>query len=254
MIRSRLIPILLIDDNSLVKTKRFKFYKYLGDPLNTVRIFNEKNVDELMILNISSAENKKILNKKLLKEIANQCRMPICYGGGIKDINTVREIIELGIEKIGFGASAFKNPDLIEESIDLVGSQSIVIFLDYKVPKFKKSNYCFIDRGKKNTGITLEDAVEKFINIGVGEIVLQSINRDGSRKGYDLNSCRKILEKKKIVYSIAGGAGKIEDCIEVDKEFGPVGIAASSLFVFSGPYDAVLITYPNKLEKINYFA
>ena len=253
MLRSRLIPILLIDNGSLVKTKRFKHYKYLGDPLNTVRIFNEKNVDELIVLDISSSKSKDPLNKNLLKSIANQCRMPICYGGGIKDLKTIKEIIELGIEKIAFGSSAFANTSLIEEAIKLIGSQSVVTFLDYKVPKFRKKNYCFINNGEDNTGIILEDAVEKFSKIGVGEIVLQSIDRDGSKKGYDLETLRKFLGEKKIVFSVAGGAGEIKDCIDIDKEFGPIGIAAGSLFVFTGPYDAVLITYPNKAEKISYF-
>ena len=178
--------------------------------------------------------------------------MPVCFGGGIKDIHTVEEIISLGIEKISFGSTAFENPELIKEAIDLIGSQSIVVVLDYKVPKFSRKKYCFTKNGKVNTNIKLREAIDKFTSLGVGEIVLQSIERDGTKTGYDILTYKELIKNAKIPITIAGGAGEIEHCIEADKKLGPVGLAAGSLFVLHGFHDAVLLTYPTKEEKLNF--
>ena len=254
MIRSRLIPLLLISEGSLVKSKKFDNYKYIGDPLNAVRIFNEKNVDELILLDISSSKYNLKYDTQIIKDIVSHCRMPVCFGGGIKDIQTVEKIISLGIEKISFGAMAFENPKLIKEAIDLIGSQSIVVVLDYKVPKFSRTNYCFTKNGKVNTNIKLREAIDKFTLLGVGEIVIQSIERDGTRKGYDLLTYKEIIKETKIPITIAGGAGEISHCIEADTMLGPVGLAAGSLFVLHGFHEAVLLTYPTKEEKLNFLS
>ena len=251
MIRSRLIPLLLISEGSLVKSKRFDNYKYIGDPLNAVRIFNEKNVDELFLLDISSSKYNSKYDSQLIKDIASHCRMPVCFGGGIKDIQMVEKIISLGVEKISFGATAFENPELIKDAIDIIGSQSIVVVLDYKSPKFSRKKYCFIRNGKVNTNIKLREAIDKFTSLGVGEIVIQSIERDGTKSGYDILTYEEVIKNTKIPITIAGGAGEIEHFIEADKKLGPIGLAAGSLFVLYGFHDAVLLTYPTKEEKLN---
>lgn len=252
MLRSRLIPILLINEGSLVKSRKFDNYKYIGDPLNAVRIFNEKNVDELILLDISLSKNHENINTELIKDIASYCQMPVCFGGGIRDIQTVEKIISLGVEKISFGAAAFEKPELIKEAIDLIGSQSIVVVLDYKKPHFSGKNYCFIKNGKVNTNIKLKEAIDKFTSLGAGELVLQSIERDGSKKGYDILTYKELIKNANNPITIAGGAGKIEHCIEANKIFGPIGLAAGTLFVLHGLHDAVLLTYPTKKEKLNF--
>ncbi len=251
MIRSRLIPLLLLKDGSLVKTKKFNYYKYIGDPLNAVRIFNEKNVDELILLDISSTTFNTEINFSLIKDIANQCRMPICYGGGIKNLETVEKIISLGVEKVAFGSVAFEQPNLIKKAINCIGAQSVVIVLDYKKPRFSKDLYCFIKNGKVNTSIKLNNAFEMFSAYGVGELVIQSIERDGTKQGYDMKIYENLNKNKDNVITLAGGAGTIEDLIEADRSFGPVGLAAGSLFVLHGLHDAVLLTYPTKDEKLS---
>jgi len=251
MIRSRLIPLLLISEGSLVKSKNFMNYKYIGDPLNAVRIFNEKDVDELIILDISMSTNKFEINTQLIKDIASHCRMPVCYGGGVKNIQTVESIISLGVEKISFGSTAFERPEIIKEAIDLIGSQSIVVVLDYKMPRFSRNNYCFINNGKLNTNMKLSEAVDKFSSLGVGELILQSIERDGTRKGYDILTYKELIKNTNNVITIVGGAGKFEHFIEADDNIGPVGLAAGSIFVLHGLHEAVLLTYPTKEEKFN---
>ena len=251
MLRSRLIPLLLISDGSLVKSKNFSDYKYIGDPLNAVRIFNEKNVDELIILDISLSKDKNKISAQQIKDIASHCRMPVCYGGGIKNIQTVESIISLGVEKISFGSVAFERPEIIKEAINLTGSQSIVVVLDYKKPRFSKDNYCFINNGKLNTNMILSEAIDKFSSLGVGEIILQSIERDGTRKGYDICTYKELIQNTNKVVTIAGGAGKIQHLIEANSDLGPIGLAAGSLFVLHGIHEAVLLTYPTKYEKLN---
>lgn len=252
MLRPRIIPSLLIHKNGLVKTIKFKNHKYIGDPLNTVRIFNEKEVDELAIFDIDASVNDSEPNYNLLKKLANQSRMPLCYGGGVKTIDQALNIFELGIEKIAISSAAIENPNLIKEIAQRVGSQSVIVVLDVKKKIF--GNYeLAIYNGNKLTGLSPVDFAKKAEFLGAGEIILNSIDNDGVMKGYDLKLLDQVASNLKIPLTILGGAGSISDLREVIKKHGIIGAAAGSLFVFKGPYKAVLISYTSHEDKEKIF-
>ncbi len=250
MLRSRLSVCLLINEGALVKSTKFKNFKYVGDPLNAVRIFNELNVDELIILDISATRNNKPPDFDLISNISSQCRMPLCYGGGIKDINTIVNLISLGIEKVALGSSCFMQPNLIKQASEIVGSQSVVAVIDVARTRFTKRLICRFLNGKKDSRKDPLEAAKLFTSLGAGEILLQSIDNDGTLKGFD----RSILEsvKKELNYPITvlGGASSYENIKEISDAYGPLGVSAGSVFVFEGIHKAVLINYPAKEEKI----
>jgi cyclase len=252
MLRPRIIPSLLIHKNGLVKTIKFKNHKYIGDPLNTVRIFNEKEVDELAIFDIDASVTGAEPNYKLLKKLANQSRMPLCYGGGVKTVDQALKIFELGIEKIALSSAIIENPNLIKEIAQRVGCQSIIAVLDIKKKIF--GNYeLAIYNGSKLTGLNPIDFAKKVESLGVGEIILNSIDNDGVMKGYDIKLLDQVARNLKIPLTILGGAGSISDFKEVIDKHGIIGVAAGSLFVFKGPYKAVLINYPSNEDKEKIF-
>lgn len=252
MLRPRIIPSLLIHNNGLVKTINFKNPKYLGDPINTVRIFNEKEVDELAIFDIDASVNNSKPNFNLLKKLANQSRMPLCYGGGIKTVEDALKIFSLGIEKIAINSGIIDRPKLISEIVDKVGSQSVVAVLDVK-KKFFGGYELAINNGRKLTGINPFDFVKEVQDLNAGEIIVNSIDRDGTMKGFDLELINKIASLVKIPMTVLGGAGSLSDIEEVINSHGIIGVAAGSLFVFKGPYKAVLINYPSNKVKKNLF-
>ncbi len=252
MLRPRIIPSLLIQDNGLVKTVNFKNPKYVGDPINAVKIFNEKEVDELSIFDIDATFHEKEPNYSLIEKLANQSMMPLCYGGGVKTVEQAERIFSLGVEKIALSSAILKNPNLITKIADRVGSQSVVVVLDVK--KKILGNYeAYTHNGNKSTGINPLKFVEEAQRLGAGEIVINSIDKDGLMKGYDLDLIKKIREKITIPMTVLGGAGSLDDIKKIIKQHGVIGIAAGSLFVFKGPYKAVLINYPNREEKNKLF-
>lgn len=248
MLRPRVIPCLLIRDQGLVKTTKFKKPRYLGDPLNAVRIFNEKKVDELIILDIDATSNAREPNFSLIKDLASECQMPLCYGGGIKTIHQAKKIIQLGVEKIALSSAALDNPELISLISNDLGSQSVVIVLDFKINFFGKPQI-WSNNGLKNSYLSVLDMIEKFEQLGAGEIVLNSIDRDGQMSGYDINLVKKIKDLVHIPLTILGGAGSFDHITDLLNECGHVGAAAGSLFVYKGPYKAVLINYINDAQK-----
>lgn len=248
MIKPRIIPCLLIRDKGLVKTKKFKDYKYLGDPINAVKTFNEKLVDELVVIDIDATVKDKKLDLELIKKFSEEARMPLCYAGGVRKVADVKAIIELGIEKVGISYGALSNPSLVKEASKLVGSQSIVIILDVK-KKFFGGYSVFTHNGTLDTGRKPEDLVIEMQNNGAGEIIINSIDNDGMMTGYDHNLIKKIKNIIDIPLTILGGAGKKEDINKAIESFGLIGIAAGSLFVFKGKYHAVLISYFSREEK-----
>jgi len=244
MLRPRIIPSLLIHKNGLVKTVNFKDPKYIGDPINVVRIFNEKEVDELMLFDIDASVNQNEPNYKTIENIASECRMPLCYGGGIKNVDQAKKIFSLGVEKVSISSAAISNPNLIKEIVEKVGSQSMVVVLDVK--KFENNSYhIWINNGKKNTEISLIPFLKKIQDLGVGEIVINSIDNDGVMNGYDLNLIDNVYSNISIPLTILGGAGTLDDIKNIIKKYKIIGLGVGSLFVFKGVYKAVLVNYPN---------
>ncbi|WP_343679873.1 AglZ/HisF2 family acetamidino modification protein [Chryseobacterium arthrosphaerae] len=248
MLRPRIIPSLLIQDNGLVKTVNFKTPKYVGDPINAVRIFNEKEVDELAIFDIDATAKGLEPNYSLIERIANQSRMPLCYGGGVKTVEQAQRIFGLGIEKIALSSAVLQNPQLITEIAERVGSQSVIVVLDVKKKLFGGYEV-YTHNGKKSTGINPFKFVEEAQRLGAGEIVINSIDQDGVMKGYDMGLIDKIREKISLPLTVLGGAGSLNDIKQVIDKHGIIGVAAGSLFVFKGVYKAVLINYPTFEEK-----
>jgi cyclase len=252
MLRPRIIPSLLIHDNGLVKTVHFKNPKYVGDPINAVKIFNEKAVDELTIFDIDATVLGKEPNYSLIERLASQSMMPLCYGGGVKTIDHAQRIFSLGIEKIALSSAVLQKPELITEISDRVGSQSVIVVLDVK-KKLLGGYEVYTHNGKKATGINPFKFAEEAQKLGAGEIVINSIDRDGVMKGYDLDLIAKVREKISLPMTVLGGAGCLEDIEKVIDAYGVIGVAAGSLFVFKGPYKAVLINYPTQIEKNKIF-
>ena len=252
MLRPRIIPSLLIQDNGLVKTVNFKNPKYVGDPINAVKIFNEKEVDELAIFDIDATVQGNEPNYSLIERLANQSMMPLCYGGGVKTVEQAQRIFSLGVEKIALSSAVLRNPNLITEIADRVGSQSVIVVLDVK-KKLLGGYEVYTHNGKKATGINPMKFVEEAQRLGAGEIVINSIDKDGVMKGYDLFLIEKVRDKITLPMTVLGGAGSLEDIEKVIETHGVIGVAAGSLFVFKGPYKAVLINYPTQLEKNKIF-
>lgn len=248
MLKPRVIACLLIQDKGLVKTQSFKTPKYLGDPINAVRIFNEKQVDELIVLDIDASRENRPPDYRMIENIASECRMPFCYGGGIQTVEQALRIFGLGVEKISLSAAAIKRPELIGELVEKVGSQSVAVTLDVK-KKLLGGYEVWIQNKTVNTHTNPESWIKKFEALGVGEIIINSIDKDGMMKGYDLYLNDIIYKSSHVPVTFMGGAGSLEDIAGVAKRYGSVGIAAGSLFVFKGPFKAVLINYPNQEEK-----
>lgn len=249
MLEQRLIPCLLLRDGGLVKTVNFRDEKYVGDPINAVRIFNEKQADELIVLDIGATATGQAIDFDLLEKISVECRMPLCYGGGVKSIEDFERIIEIGVEKVAIGSSAFTNQKVVSEAVRRFGRQSVVAVLDYKAPNLFKRSEVLIKNGTQSTGLEVIEAGKFLASLGVGEIVLQSIDRDGTSKGFDTTTVRQLAESVEIPITALGGMGSIRDLIQLRKHCGLVGAAGGSYFVFHGKYRAVLIKYPTHDER-----
>jgi imidazole glycerol-phosphate synthase subunit HisF len=249
MLRPRIIPSLLVHQKGLVKTVNFGNSKYVGDPINAVRIFNEKEVDELIVLDIDATVENREPDFNMIKNLAAECRMPFCYGGGVKTVEQAKKIINLGAEKVALSSAAIENPDLIKAIAKAVGNQSVVIVLDVKKVGLFGKYELFIHNGKKKTDKNLIEFAKLMEANGAGEIVVNSIDNDGVMKGYDLALIDKIRESISIPMTVLGGAGSLQDIGKVINKHGIIGVAAGSLFVFKGVYKAVLINYPSLEEK-----
>ena len=249
MLYPRIIPCLLVHNKGLVKTTQFKDPKYVGDPINAVKIFNEKEVDELIVLDIDASVNGKEPDYRMIENLAVECRMPFCYGGGIKSMEQAQRIFSLGVEKIALSSAAVENPGIVSQVAERVGTQSVVVVLDVKKKFFGNSYELFIHNGRKSTGIDPIQFAAEIQKLGAGEIVINSIDRDGTMKGFDLHLINLIREVINIPITVIGGAGTMEDIGDIIQQHGIIGVAAGSLFVFKGKYRAVLINYPTPIEK-----
>ena len=249
MLRPRITPCLLIKDHGLVKTRQFKEPKYVGDPINAVRIFNEKEVDEIMVVDIDASVQQREPDYTLIKNLAAECRMPLCYGGGVKRVNQVERIIALGVEKVAISSAALEDPQLINSSSKVVGNQSIVVVLDVmRDPKTGKWEI-FTHNATRATKRDPVDTAKQMEQLGAGEIILNSINRDGMMNGYDLELVQSVRKSVGVPMTVLGGAGSLKDIQALFASFGILGAAAGSLFVFKGVYRAVLINYPSRADK-----
>jgi cyclase len=249
MLRPRIIPCLLVKDNGLVKTVNFKNPKYVGDPINAVRIFNEKEVDELIVIDIDATIKKREPDFKMIDHLAAECRMPLCYGGGVKTLEQVQRIIGLGVEKVAMSSAAIENPELVAKAAECVGNQSIVAVLDVKKNSSGDKYEIWTHNGQKNAEKCPMEIAQQLERLGVGEIVINSIENDGLMKGYDLDLVEIIRKSVNIPLTVLGGAGSLYDLGQLINKYKVIGAAAGSLFVFKGIYRAVLINYPNRMEK-----
>lgn len=249
MLRPRIIPCLLVSDGGLVKTQRFKDAKYVGDPINAVKIFNEKEADELVVLDIDATRLGREPDFTTIGHLAVECRMPLCYGGGVSNREQAKRLIGLGVEKVAISAAAISNPALVSQIADEVGSQSVVIVLDVKKPMFGKDFDVYTHNGTKKVPDGLAALVAEFESRGAGELVINSIDRDGMMKGYDLDLAERIRSTTRLPITILGGAGSLDDIGALIRRCGIVGASAGSLFVFKGNYRAVLINYPTPSQK-----
>jgi cyclase len=247
VLRPRIIPCLLVRNKGLVKTVRFREDKYVGDPINAVRIFNEKEADELMVLDIDATAKGNEPDTTMIRLLASECRMPLCYGGGIKTVEHAKTIIGLGVEKVALSAAALGRPTLVAEIAEEIGNQSVVVVLDVKKAHGKYE--IWTHNATRNTGLSPVEFARELQTLGAGEIVLNSVDQDGEMKGYDLDVAAQVRETLTIPMSVLGGAGSLKDIGRLIQQFGTIGAAAGSLFVFKGVYKAVLINYPTPAAK-----
>lgn len=251
MLRPRIIPCLLVHQGGLVKTVEFKHPKYVGDPINAVKIFNEKEADELVVLDIDATVNGAEPDYRMIANLAAECRMPLCYGGGVRSPQQAKKIIGLGVEKVAMSAAAVEDDSLVSRTADAVGRQSVVVVLDVRkrTGMFSKGYEVFTRNGKQiHKGDPIEIAL-RMQEAGAGEIVINSIDRDGQMKGYDLALAARMRQELRVPLTLLGGAGSHQDIEALVAGCGVVGASAGSLFVFKGPYRAVLINYPNPDQK-----
>lgn len=244
MLQSRIAPFLLLRGNGLVKTQKFGDPKYVGDPINAVKIFNEKEVDELTLLDIDATATGKGPNLGLLSDIAAESRMPLCYGGGITNAEMAAKIISLGYEKVSVSHAALERPELVREIAARIGRQSVVVTIDVKREGvFGASHRVYSRNAKQKHKMDPVAFATRLTELGAGEIVLNSIDRDGMMQGYDLDLARKVRAAITCPMTVVGGAGSVDDLRGLTSELGPIGAGAGSLFVFKGKYRAVLISY-----------
>jgi len=248
VLRPRIIPCLLIHEGGLVKTVGFKDPKYVGDPINAVKIFNEKEADELIVVDMDATVNGVEPDYKAIEYMALECRMPLCYGGGVHSVEQAKRIIGLGVEKVSISAAAVARPELVSEIAAEVGRQSVVVVIDAKKKLLGGWEVVTRNAGAR-TKLDALDFAAQVAELGAGEIVMNSVDLDGKMTGYDLDLARRLRKRVKIPMTMLGGAGKLEHLAELFDACGVVGAAAGSLFVFKGKYRAVLINYPKPTEK-----
>ena len=244
-LRPRIIPVLLLHKNGVYKTKQFKNPTYIGDPLNIVRIFNDKEVDELLLLDIDASTSGRDPDYKRIYDITGEAFMPIAYGGGIHKLEQVNALFSTGIEKVVLNSVLLNNLNIVENLVATYGSQSIVANIDYKRTFFNTNVYFF--SGKQKSHYHPLDWAEKLAACGVGEIILNNFSREGMGNGYDLDMLKKITERVNIPVVISGGASTLKD-LNSARNQGASGMAAGSMFVFKQPHRAVLINYPSDTE------
>lgn len=253
MLVPRIMPCLLLQGKGLVKGVHFKDFKYIGDPINAVKIFSELEVDELVLLDITATKENRILDPEIVSEIADESFMPFAIGGGIKTVEDIRALVNAGAEKVVINTAAVENPGLIKEASNIFGSQSIIVSIDVKKNWLGKYEV-FTNCGKKGTKLDPTEFATKMQKHGAGEILLNSIDQDGTMNGYDVELTRKISDSVSIPVIACGGAGTTEHLTRVINEGHASAAAAGSMFVFHGKKRGVLVNFPNKEELSKIYA
>ena len=248
MLIPRVIPCLLLRGTGLVKTTKFADPKYVGDIVNAVRIFNDKEVDEIIVLDINAHERPGKINWDLIKNTASEAFMPMCYGGGITTVDEIKRLLKAGIEKVSINTAAFDNPRLIEQGAKAFGSQSIVAGIDVK-KNFLGRYVVMSHGGDRKRSVDVVEHAKAVERAGAGEILLNAIDRDGTMAGYDLDLVRSVADAVRIPVIASGGAGKVQHFADAIRS-GASAVAAGAMFVFHGPHRAVLITYPDRSELV----
>jgi cyclase len=234
-------------NKGLYKTIKFKNPKYIGDPINAVKIFNDKEVDELLLIDIDASKENRPPDFDYISKITREAFMPVGYGGGVTTIEQFKKLFFLGVEKVAVNCAAIENMNLISEASALFGSQSVVLAVDIKKNHFGKY-FVYNHKLKSNTKLDPIEYIQEAVKKGAGEILVNSVDRDGTYLGYDIEYLKRITSVVDVPVIGLGGAGKIEDFVKAVKEANLSAVSAGSLFVFHGPHKAVLITYPNKKE------
>lgn len=243
--RPRIIPILLLKNAGLYKTLKFKDPKYVGDPINAIKIFNDKAVDEMVFLDITASRENKTPNFSMLQDIASECFMPLGYGGGIKSVEMIREILNVGVEKAIINTQAVKNPTLISDAVRYFGRSTIVVFIDVK-KSFLGKYQVYINDGTEKTNLDPVNWAKEVEKMGAGEIIINSIDQDGTLQGYDFNLIKSVAGAVSVPVIAAGGASSMNDFFRAVRECEASAVAAGAYFVFQGKHRAVLITYPGE--------
>lgn len=250
MYQPRVIPCLLIRGNGLVKTRKFKDAVYVGDPVNAMRIFSDKEVDELVVLDIDASREGREPNYELIEEMAGEAFMPVAYGGGVRTLDQIRRLIRSGIEKIVVNSAAIESTNVLRSAADMYGSQAIVGAVDVK--KTLLGSYRVVAKSAtQDAKVKLEDHVQHLVSAGVGEIFLNSVDRDGMMTGFDVPLIRSVTEAVSVPVVACGGAGTVSHLVDAVKDGGASAVAAGSMFVFHGKHRAVLINYlkPSELRE-----
>lgn len=243
MIVTRVIPCLLLRNQGLVKTVKFRQPKYLGDPINVVRIFNDKEVDELVLLDITATPERRGPQFDFVADLASECFMPLAYGGGVRSVGEVKRLCSLGVEKVAINTHAVEHPEFVTAAADVVGSSSVIVSIDVK-RDFWGRYRVYTNGGRVATGLDPVVHAVEMERRGAGEILLNSIDRDGTMLGYDLDLIRRVTQAVGVPVVACGGAGRVEDLAAAVQEGGAAAAGAGSMFVFKGPHRAVLISYP----------
>lgn len=240
----RVIPCLLLRNRGLVKTVQFRKETYIGDPINAVRIYNEMEADELILLDIDASRLSSDLDWETLQEVANEAFMPVCYGGGIRTLEQAEKLFRIGVEKVSLSTASMNNPEIIRQLADQYGSQSVVATID--VLQTAKGPMVMTHGGTCPTGLKVEEAIQRAADNGAGEIMVNSIDRDGTMKGYDLQLLKMVTNTINLPVIACGGCGSLNHMREAAEQTGVTGLAAGSLFVYWGRIKGILINYPRR--------
>ena len=247
MLKTRVIPCLLLRGAGLVKTVGFKNPKYVGDPINAIRIFNDKEVDELVLLDINASAERRGPAYGVIEEVASECFMPLAYGGGIHSVEEARRILKLGVEKVIFNTAAWRTPEVVRDASREFGAQAVVASIDVRRKLFGRHEV-YVENGSRPAGVEVVEYAKRMEDAGCGEIFLTSIDRDGTQKGYDLELVAKVSAAVKVPVIASGGAATVADFAAAVDQGGAAAVAAGAMFVFHGPHRAVLITYPSAAD------
>lgn len=247
MFRPRVIPVLLVKGKGLVKSVRFKNYRYIGDPMNAVKLFNDLRADELVFLDIEATQQNRTIDAELVRRVGEESNMPFSVGGGIRTLDHIRELTSFGAERVIIGSEAALNPSFIKQAADAFGSSTIAVCIDVGKGWFGKKKMVYCNAKRKAPYDPVEFAQLMQEN-GAGELVVQSVDRDGTRTGYDIELLQKISEVTRIPIVALGGAGELQHMKTAYQEARATGLAAGSLFVYHGTRQGVLINYPSREE------